>query len=77
MSFFVSEQKMVEDSTFRFEEVIKSPTSRFIDTTPIFVVYYHINVDQTTTDEGFLDVASIIGHRSPIRFNKIEYHSAA
>lgn len=63
---------MVEDSTFQYEERIKSPASRFIESTPVFTTYYHINVDQTTVDEGFLDVASIIGHRSPIRFNKIE-----
>ena len=72
MAFFVNEQKMVEDSTFQYEERIKSPASRFIESTPVFTTYYHINVDQTTVDEGFLDVASIIGHRSPIRFNKIE-----
>lgn len=72
MAFFVNEQKMVEDSTFQFEERIKSPTSRFIDASPTFTTYYHINVDETTTDTGFIDVASIVGHRSPIRFNKID-----
>ena len=44
----------------------------FIDTTPVFVTYYHVDIDNTTVDEGFMDVASVIGHRSPIRFNKIE-----
>ncbi len=72
MAYFVNEQKMVEDSTFQFEERIKAPTSRFIDSAPTFTTYYHINVDETTVDEGFIDVASIVGHRSPIRFNKIE-----
>ena len=72
MAFLINEQKMVEDTTFQFENRFKSPTARFIDTTPVFVTYYHINIDETTVDEGFLDVASIIGNRSPIRFNKIE-----
>ena len=63
---------MVEDTTFQFENRFKSPTARFIDTTPVFVTYYHVDMDNTTVDEGFLDVASVIGHRSPIRFNKIE-----
>ena len=63
---------MVEDTTFQFENRFKSPTARFIDTTPVFVTYYHVDTDNTTVDEGFLDVASVIGHRSPIRFNKIE-----
>ena len=72
MAFFVNEQKMVDENTFMYEERIKSPTSRFVDSTPTFTTYYHIDVDESTTDTGFLDVASIVGHRSPIRFNKIE-----
>lgn len=72
MAFYINEQRMVEDTTFQFENRFKSPSARFIDTTPIFVTYYHINIDETTVDEGFLDVASVIGNRSPIRFNKIE-----
>lgn len=72
MAFIINEQKMVEDTTFQFENRFKSPTARFIDTTPVFVTYYHVDVDNTTVDEGFLDVASVIGNRSPIRFNKIE-----
>lgn len=72
MAIFVNEQQMVDENIFMYEESIKSPTSRFLDTTPTFTTYYHIDNIETTTDEGFLDVASIVGHRSPIRFNKIE-----
>nr|DAS02474.1 MAG TPA: hypothetical protein [Caudoviricetes sp.] len=72
MAFIINEQKMVDDTTFQFENRFKSPTARFIDTTPVFVTYFHINIDETTVDEGFLDIASVIGHRSPLRFNKIE-----
>lgn len=72
MAYIINEQKMVEDTTFQFENRFKSPTARFIDTTPVFVTYYHVDIDNTTVDEGFMDVASVIGHRSPIRFNKIE-----
>ena len=72
MAIFVNEQKMIDENIFQYEEKIKSPTSRFLDTTPTFTTYYHINNEETTADVGFIDVASIIGHRSPIRFNKIE-----
>ena len=71
MSFLINEKQMVEDNIFQFEEKLKSPTSRFIDTTPTFVSYYHIDPDSSTADSGFLDVASILGFRSPIKFNKI------
>lgn len=72
MALLVNEQKMVEQNVFKFEDRLKSPTARFLDTTPTFVTYYHINADETTTDEGYKDVSSIIGFRSPIKYKKIE-----
>lgn len=72
MGFLINEQRMVDDNIFKYEGRIKSPSSRLQSTTPTFVTYYHINVDESTVDTGFKDVASILGHRSPIRFNKIE-----
>lgn len=72
MAILIDEQGMVNDSVFEFENKLKSPSVRFIDSTPTFVTYYHINIDETTSDDGFKDVASIVGYRSPIRFNKIE-----
>ena len=72
MAFIIDEKRMVDDAVFIHEKNLKSPVSRFIETTPTFVTYYHVNPDVTTTDGGFVDVASIIGYRSPIRFNKID-----
>jgi len=71
MAFIVEEKRMIEDNIFEYEQRLKSPVSRFIESTPTFVTYYHLNPDVTTTDGGFQDVASIIGFRSPLRFNKI------
>lgn len=68
----VNEKQAVEHNVFMYEERLKSPTVRMVDKTPTFVTYYHINNSETTTDAGFVDVASILGHRSPIRFNKIK-----
>ena len=72
MALFIDEKRMMEDNVFEYEKRLKSPVSRFIDTTPTFVTYYHLNPDATTTDSGFKDVSSIIGFRSPLRFNKID-----
>ena len=72
MPFIIDEQKMVNDNTFEYETRIQSPTARLLETTQTYVTYYHIDVDESTTDTGFKDVASIIGWRSPIKFNKIE-----
>lgn len=72
MAFFIDEQKIVENNIFKYEERLNSPISRFLDKPPTFVTYYHINVDETTVDDGFKDLESLIGGRSPLRFQKIE-----
>ena len=72
MAIIVNEQRMVDDNTFLYEEKIKSPTARFLDTTPVYVTYYHINNSETTADEGFLDIDELVGKSSPLRFNKVE-----
>ena len=71
MAFIIDEKKMIDENVFQYEEKLKSPLSRFIDSSPVFVTYYHIDQDNTTTDSGFIDVASILGFRSPIKFKKI------
>lgn len=71
MAFKINEKRMVNDSTFQFEDRLKSPTVRFGDTTPVFTTYYHIDADNTSLDEGFQDIASLLGNQSPLRFNKI------
>lgn len=71
MAYFVNERKAVNDNVFEYESRLKSPVARFLDTTPSFTTYYHLNPDHITTDEGFQDVSSLIGFRSPLRYNKI------
>ena len=72
MSLIIDERKMVEENIFEFENKLKSPLSRFLDSTPTFVNYYHVDFDESTVDEGFKDVSSILGYRSPIKYKKIE-----
>ena len=57
MAIFVNEKKMVENNIFQYEEKLKSPMARFLDTTPTFVTYYHINADETTTDAENVNTA--------------------
>lgn len=71
MAIILNEQKQINDSMFMYEQRVKSPVARLIDQTPTFVDYYHIDNSETTLDTGYKDAFSIIGKRSPIRFNKI------
>lgn len=72
MAFLINEQKMVEDNIFKFENRLNSQISRFLDKSPVFVTYFHINVNETTVDGGFKDIEDIVGNRSPLKFQKIE-----
>lgn len=72
MAMIINEEQMVEQNVFKFEDRLNSPIVRLLDQSPTFVTYYHINVNETTSDEGYGDAEAIIGNRSPIRFQKIE-----
>lgn len=72
MAYMINEQKFINDNAFKFEERLTSPLSKFLDKSPVFVTYFHINPNATTVNEGFRDVEAILGGKSPIRFQKIE-----
>lgn len=72
MALIINEERFIDESVAILDERIQSPITRFIEQTPTFVSYYHINVNETTTDEGFMDVESIVGKKSPIRYQKID-----
>lgn len=72
MGFLVDEKKLVNDNIFLHEERINSQYMRFLDSTPTYVTYYHINNIESTVDNGFQNVERVIGENSPIRFNEIK-----
>lgn len=72
MAFLISEQKHVEDNIFKYENRLNSEITRFLDKSPVFVTYYHVNPNETTVDGGFKDIENILGDESPLRFQKIE-----
>ena len=45
--------------------------SKFLDKSPVFVNYYHINTALSRVDVGTGTIESELGERSPIRFNKL------
>lgn len=72
MAILINEQRLVDDNIFKYEERISSKVSRFLDKSPVFTTYFHINVNESTTDGGYKDVEEIVGKRSPVKFQKIE-----
>ena len=72
MGFLINEEKLIEDNIFQFENRVNSQLTRFLDKSPVFVTYYHVNVNESTVDGGYKDIANIIGDGSPLKFQKIE-----
>jgi hypothetical protein len=71
MGYLIDEKTFINDNIFKFQERLDSQYSRFLDKSPTFVNYYHINNINSIGDNGFENVEAIIGPNSPIKFNKI------
>ena len=59
MAILINEQKLVDDNVFQYENRLNSSISRFLDKSPTFVTYYHVNYQETTMDGGFRDIEEI------------------
>lgn len=54
-----------------FKEKIKNPYYLHMDRQPTLVTYYNQNIHKSTLDEGSKTEYSMLGNRSPIKFNKV------
>jgi hypothetical protein len=72
MAFLLDEERFVEENILKYDERLENPSIRFLEQTPTFVTYFHININESTSDEGFKDIETVIGNKSPLRFQKIE-----
>lgn len=71
MGYIINEKPFFNDNIFKFEKRLESQYSVFLDKNPTFVTYYHINNINTITDGGLLNIDEVLGHESPLRFQKI------
>lgn len=71
MAFIIDEERLIADNILKFDEKIDSPIIRFLDQKPTFVTYYHININESTTDAGFGNIDNIVGNNSPLKFQQI------
>ena len=72
MAIIVEQGVKFFDSVLQsLDDKISGPTSRFLDRSPVFVTYYHINPDESTQDGGFKDIEDYLSDRSPLKFQRI------
>lgn len=66
------EKAKYTDSLIRvFEENRVGQYSKFLDKTPLFVTYLHINENESRNDVGMGAVSSDVGPNSPVRYDQI------
>lgn len=68
----IDERNLIDGNRLKMESRINSQYARFLDTTPTYVTYYHINNIESMTDVGFINVNMRLGSESPIRYNEIK-----
>ncbi len=71
MGTLLNEKEFLNKNIFNYTGRMESQFTRFLTTQPTFVTYYKINSNETTTDLGLYNVETLIGNRSPVKYNKI------
>lgn len=72
MGLVFDEQTFLDQNLFKFENRLKSSTSRFIAEGAVLTTYYQLAENRTTVDKGLQNIDQLFGKNSPLRFNKIK-----
>lgn len=72
MPTIINEEKLVNENVLLYENRFNTKLVRFIDHTQTYVTYFHIDTMDSTVDDGFIDIESLVGARSPFRYHKIK-----
>ena len=72
MSLVFNEESLLDGNIFKYEQRLKSATTRFVEGGAILTTYYSLKEDASTVDRGLQDVDKLFGKSSPLRFNKIK-----
>ena len=71
MAELLNEEQLIESNLFHYEQRLDSPYNRYQSKSATYTTYYHINNEESVLDGAYKDSESILGPRSPLRFNKI------
>lgn len=70
--FIMDEQNFINNNVLLHSDRLESKFSRFLETSPSYVTYFHIDPLMSSVDNGIQNVQQVIGADSPIRFNRID-----
>lgn len=72
MGVFLTDKKFINDNTKEFAKKIESQYSTFLDKTPTFTDYFHINKVSSTKDTGLQNVEKLTGTTAGTKYNLIK-----
>ena len=71
MGTILDDKRLINDNAESFSKKIESQYSAFLDKTPTFCDYFHVNVEQSMKDTGLLNVEKLTGKNAATRYNLI------
>ena len=71
MGKLLNDKEFINSNIFKYEQRLESQYTIFLDKTPTFVTYYHINNVNSIVDSGFYNIEKVLGEDSPIKFQQI------
>ena len=72
MGHFIDDKTLVNSNAAAFAKRVESQYSIFLEKTPTFCNYFHINVNQSTLDTGLENVEHITGKNAATKYNLIK-----
>lgn len=72
MGRFLDDKKFINDNAAEFAKKIESQFSIFLDKTPTFTDYFHINAVESTKDTGLQTVEKLTGKTAATKYNMIK-----
>ena len=72
MGYLVDDKRLLNDNTSEFAKKIESQYSIFLDKTPTFTDYFHINEVESTKETGLLNVEKLTGKYAATKYNMIK-----
>ena len=70
--FNFNEQNFVNNNIFKFEERLKTQTTRFLESSPTYTNYFNICQIESQVDLGFSNIENLLGPESPLKYNEIK-----
>lgn len=71
MGEYIKTNDLVQSVVNLHDSILESQYARFLQQSPTYTTYFHINSNESTVDVGYMNTERPVGDNSSIRYNKI------